>query len=156
PAANTNKTAAAGSAKTNTATATARPANDAQPPAPAEGSLAIGAAIPVDVYMGGKHLGRAPLTLYLPPGLQTLENRYDGLQKMVSHSIKSNETTRATIGFESTVQINARPWAEVSIEGPQGKDLGQTPLSNVTVPVGGSLVFRNPSFPEKRYRVTSK
>jgi len=153
-AGNANKPAPAAAAKTNTPAA--RPANDAPQAASTDGSLAISSVIPVEVYMGGKHLGTAPLTLQLPQGLQTLEYRYDGLQKMVSHMIKTNETTRATIVFESTVQINARPWAEVSIEGPQGKDLGQTPLSNVTVPVGVTLVFRNPSFPEKRYRITSK
>jgi hypothetical protein len=35
-------------------------------------------------------------------------------------------------------------------------DLGQTPLNQVTVPVGGTLAFRYLSFPEKRYRVTAK
>ena len=34
------------------------------------------------------------------------------------------------------------------------KPLGQTPMSNVRVPIGGILVFQNPKFPTKRYRVT--
>ena len=52
------------------------------------------------------------------------------------------------------LRINARPWAQVSIEGPEGKTLGQTPLSNITVAAGSVLVFQNPNFPEKKHRVT--
>jgi len=120
------------------------------------GSLAINAAVPVDVYIGGNHLGVTPLTLQLQAGTQTLEYRYQGLQKTVSHVLKPGETTAATIAFDVTLQINARPWAQVSIEGNPSRDLGQTPLSNVTAPVGSVLVFQNPSFPEKKYRVTGK
>jgi len=58
------------------------------------------------------------------------------------------------ITFDITVQINARPWAAVSQEGIESKDLGQTPLSGVRVPIGSMLVFRNPQFQPKRYRVT--
>jgi hypothetical protein len=92
----------------------------------------------------------------MPPGMQTLEYRYQGLQKMVSHMIKADQTTRATVTFEVTLQINARPWAQVSIEGQPVKELGQTPLSNITVPLGSVLVFQNPSFSQKTYRVTGK
>jgi hypothetical protein len=34
--------------------------------------------------------------------------------------------------------------------------IGQTPLGDVSVPIGSVLVFQNPGFPEKRYRVTAK
>jgi hypothetical protein len=101
-------------------------------------------------------MGATPLTLELPPGMQTLEYRYQGLEKTVSYVINQGETIRATIAFDVTLQINARPWALVSIDGSQARELGQTPLSNVTVPVGSVLVFQNPSFPEKKYRVTGK
>jgi hypothetical protein len=53
-----------------------------------------------------------------------------------------------------TVQINARPWAQVFLDGPTRKALGQTPLSGVAVPVGGVLVFENPNFPSKTHRIT--
>jgi hypothetical protein len=52
------------------------------------------------------------------------------------------------------VQINARPWANVFLEGAERRPLGQTPLSNVRVPVGGTLVFENPNFPRKTQRIT--
>ena len=96
------------------------------------------------------------MTLQLPAGAQTLEYRYQGLQKAVSHLLNPGETTAATIGFDVTLQINARPWAQVSIDGTPPRERGQTPLSNITAPVEGVLVFQNPSFPEKKYRVTGR
>ena len=54
------------------------------------------------------------------------------------------------------LQINAKPWAEVSVEGGEHETLGQTPLSNVRVSVGTVLVFHNPNYPEKKYVVTGK
>jgi hypothetical protein len=62
-----------------------------------------------------------------------------------------------TLAVESvTVQINARPWADVVVDGNPPRVLGQTPLGSVSVPVGSTLVFRNPNFPEKKYRVAAK
>ena len=60
------------------------------------------------------------------------------------------------VTFEVAVQINARPWAQVFIEGNQRRALGQTPLGSVQVPIGSVLVFENPNFPAKNYRVTGK
>jgi hypothetical protein len=54
---------------------------------------------------------------------------------------------------EVTLHINARPWAQVFLDGPAMQPLGQTPLGNVRVPAGSVLVFRNPGFPEKTYVV---
>jgi len=72
----------------------------------------------------------------------------------MTHAINANETTRATIVFDVSVQINAKPWAEVFLDGAEKQDLGQTPLSGVRIPIGSVLVFENPGFPKKRYRVT--
>jgi serine/threonine-protein kinase len=53
-----------------------------------------------------------------------------------------------------SVQINAKPWAQVYVDGPvQRRSLGQTPLSGVSVPVGAVLVFENPNFPTKTHRI---
>jgi len=122
-------------------------------PIPA-GKLAVSSPTTVDIYKGEVYLGSAPVSLELPAGPQTLEYRHGDLRKTVTHTINSNGTTRAMITFDITVQINARPWAAVSQEGIESKDLGQTPLSGVRVPIGSMLVFRNPQFQPKRYRVT--
>ena len=130
-----------------------------QAPAPrvrsavAMGALAVNAAVPAEIYRGEEHLGSTPATLQLPAGMQTLEYRYQGHRQTLSHLIKSQETTIATVSFLSRVQINAKPWAQVSIAG--SRLLGQTPIGDVDVPIGSILVFQNPGFPEKRYRVSA-
>jgi hypothetical protein len=72
----------------------------------------------------------------------------------VTHVINSAETTKAMITFDVALQINAKPWADVFLDGTARKPLGQTPLSGVQVPIGAVLVFENPEFQAKRYRVT--
>ena len=99
-------------------------------------------------------VGSAPVSLELPAGTHTLEYRHGNLRKSLTHTINSNETTRAMVTFDVTVQINSRPWAEVFLDGVERKALGQTPLSSVRVPIGGVLIFENPQFQAKRYRVT--
>jgi len=117
------------------------------------GSLAVNSAIAADIYMGDKYLGATPTTLPLPPGRQTIEYRHGDLRTVMTHEIRSGETTTAFVTFETIVQINARPWAQVYIEGTSRKALGQTPLSSVRVPIGSVLTFENPSFTPKSHRV---
>jgi hypothetical protein len=119
----------------------------------ANGTLAVSSLTSVDIYKDGGYIGSAPVSLELPAGMQTLEYRHGNLSKRVTHVINSNETTRAAITFDVDVQINSRPWAEVFVDGVERKDLGQTPLSGVQVPVGSVLVFENPRFNRKKYRV---
>jgi hypothetical protein len=133
-----------------------RPANGKPDAAEPVGLLALSAAVPVDVYFAGKQLGTTPVKVQLPAGLRTLEYRYQDLTKTDTQMIKSGQTVTATVVFDVNVQINARPGAQVSIEGPEGRALGQTPLSNVTVPAGSVLVFQNPRYPEKKFRVTGR
>jgi hypothetical protein len=122
----------------------------------AMGDLAVSAAVPVEIYRGEEHLGSTPTTLQLPAGAQTLEYRYQGLRQTLTHTITAQLTTTATIQFLTKVQINARPWAQVFVDGTRLAPIGQTPLGDVSVPIGSVLVFQNPGFPEKRYRVTAK
>ena len=50
-----------------------------------------------------------------------------------------------------SVSVNARPWADVTLD---GNSVGQTPLSNLSVTVGThELVFRNPQFAERRQTI---
>jgi hypothetical protein len=125
-------------------------------PAVSTGNLAISAAVPVEIYRGEEYLGSTPATLQLPAGAQTLEYRYQGFRQTLTHVIASHETTTATVSFPIKVQINARPWAQVFIDGVRLTPIGQTPLGDVSVPIGSTLVFQNPGFPDKRYRVKAK
>jgi hypothetical protein len=60
------------------------------------------------------------------------------------------------VTFQENVQINSKPWAQVFLQGTTKRPLGQTPLSGVSVPIGGVLLFENPNFPSKTYRITDK
>ena len=130
-------------------------ANEPQPViAAAAGTLAVSSQTSVDIYKDDAYLGAAPVSLELPAGTHTLEYRHGGLRKYVTHVINSNETTKTTITFDVSVQINSKPWAAVFIDGVEKKALGQTPLSGVRVPIGSVLIFENPRFQTKTYRVT--
>jgi hypothetical protein len=128
-----------------------------EPPAPQEtGMLAVSSLLPADIYKNNKYLGSTPTTLKLPAGRQTLEYRHQDLRAVTTHNVKARQTATALITFETVVQINARPWAQVFLDGSTRRPLGQTPLSNVRIPIGGVLVFENPNFPAKNHRVTAK
>jgi hypothetical protein len=123
---------------------------------PAMGNLAVSSPTAAEIYQAGKYVGSTPTTLQLPAGKQTLEYRHGDLRTVVNHDIKGNETTTASVTFQINVQINAKPWAQVFLEGGQRRPLGQTPLSSVSVPIGGVLLFENPGFASKTYRITEK
>jgi hypothetical protein len=121
---------------------------------PETGRLAVNSPTATDVYMGGQLLGSTPTTLQLPAGRQTLEYRHGNLKTVITSQIKPNETTSVSVSFPVTVQINAKPWAQVFLDDGGRKPLGQTPLSGVTVPIGSVLAFENPNFGSKSYRIT--
>jgi hypothetical protein len=145
--------AAASAAEAGIALAAAGPI---VPVVAAPGLLAISSSVAAEIYMGGKLLGETPATLQLPAGNHTIEYRHGDLKTTVTHDIKSRETVNALVQFEVTVQINARPWAQVFLEGAARKPLGQTPVSSVRVPLGSVLTFENPNFQSKSYQVTEK
>jgi hypothetical protein len=136
------------------AAAAAAPAKAPVQPAPAMGKLAVTSSTPAEIYQGDKRLGATPMTLQLPVGKQSIEYRLGDLRTVVNHDIKADKTTNATVTFQTTIQINAKPWAQVFVDGAQRRALGQTPLSGISVPVGSVLVFENPNFASKTHRVT--
>jgi hypothetical protein len=125
-------------------------------PAATVGKLAVSSPTAAEIYIGNKYVGSTPTTLELPAGRQTIEYRHGDLRTTVSHDIKANQTITASVTFQMTVQVNAKPWAQVFLDGSPRRALGQTPLSGITVPIGGVLIFENPSFATKSYRITDK
>ena len=121
---------------------------------PASGILAISSPTSVDIYKDDVYMGSVPVSLELPAGSYTFEYRHGPLRRTVTHVVTGNETTRTSITFDVSLPINSKPWADVYIDGPQRKALGQTPLGRVSVPIGSVLIFENPKFQPKRYRVT--
>ena len=124
---------------------------------PAEtGKLAISSPTATDIFIDGQMVGSTPATLQLPSGRQTIEYRHGDLRSVISSEIKPNETTSLSVTFPVTVQINAKPWAQVFLDDGARRPLGQTPLSGVAIPIGAVLAFENPNFPTKTHRVTEK
>jgi hypothetical protein len=156
-AASVNASASAKTPQTDVVTSALAPAEIKKKAATGNGAgtgkLAVSSPTTVEIYMNDQLLGSAPITLELPAGNQRLEYRHQDMKKIVTHVINANETTTAMITFEVPVQINAKPWAQVFIDGSQRQPLGQTPLSDVRVPIGSVLVFENPNFQGKKYRV---
>jgi hypothetical protein len=136
-------------------TVTAALAPEAMAPT-STGRLAVSSPTVAEIYMGERYLGSTPTTVQLPAGRQTVEYRHGDLRTVAQHDIKANETTTAAVTFQVTVQVNAKPWAQVFLDGDSRRALGQTPLSGVTVPIGGVLVFENPNFTTKSHRISDK
>jgi hypothetical protein len=118
------------------------------------GVLAVSSPSAVDIYENGTYLGSVPVSLELSAGEHTLEYRHGTLRKFVTLVVNRNETEKTMALFEVTIPVNSKPWSEVFLDGVERKDLGQTPLNGVRVPIGGVLVFENPQFQAKRYRIT--
>jgi hypothetical protein len=52
---------------------------------------------------------------------------------------------------KAPLNVNARPWAEVLVD---GVEVGQTPLANLPVPIGPhDVVFRHPQLGERRQTI---
>jgi hypothetical protein len=52
---------------------------------------------------------------------------------------------------KGTLNANARPWADVLID---GNNVGQTPIANLAIPIGThQVVFRHPQLGERRQTI---
>jgi hypothetical protein len=89
--------------------------------------------------------------IMLPAGTHALTLANDSLQYEDSRriDIEGGKTTALRIDAPKVaVSINARPWAEVLVD---GATLGQTPIANAAVAVGThDIVFRHPQLGERR------
>jgi len=75
------------------------------------------------------------------------------MRKRSPLALVSGKVTRLSVDSPASgvVNVNASPWAEVWIG---GRRIGETPLANVSVPIGSyEVVFRHPQFGEKRQAI---
>ena len=89
--------------------------------------------------------------IVLPAGQHTLRilNQRLGFQTTrVVHVTAGGGASLKIDPPNGVVNLNALPWAEVSID---GRQVGETPLGNIKLPIGEhEAVFRNPQFGERR------
>jgi hypothetical protein len=118
------------------------------------GFVAISAPILLEVSENGKSLGTTENQIMLSPGHHDLQvaNRDLHYSAKQSVDIDSGEVKRLEVDPRGTVNINAQPWAEVWID---GKKIGETPLANLSIPLGvREIVFKHPEFGERKVVTT--
>jgi PEGA domain-containing protein len=78
-----------------------------------------------------------------------LANRGVGYQEARRVEVAAGKTTTIRVDApQASVSVNARPWAEVLVD---GASIGQTPIANVLVTIGAhDVVFRNPQLGERK------
>jgi hypothetical protein len=81
-----------------------------------------------------------------------LTNGNFGYQESRRIDVASGKVTTITVvPPNAALSVNARPWADVMID---GNEVGQTPISNVRVPIGAhQVIFRHPQFGERRQNI---
>jgi hypothetical protein len=106
--------------------------------------------IDVKVYEKGVLLGSGRDRLSLSPGRHQLDvvNADLGVQSTESVQVTAGKTTEVTLQVPNgSLSLNATPWAEVWLD---GQRLGETPLGNLSVPIGShDLVLRHPELGER-------
>jgi len=82
----------------------------------------------------------------------TLMNRGLGYQDARKIEVTAGKTMSVRVDPPKVpVSVNARPWAEVTLD---GNSVGQTPIANLLVTIGAhEMVFRHPQFGERRQTV---
>jgi hypothetical protein len=123
---------------------------------PATGWLVTEAPFDVEVRADGRSLGvMRNHRVALEPGRHAIEIVNDtlGLHETRDVAIRAGEPTPLVVQAPSgTVHLNAKPWAEVWLD---GQRIGETPIGKLAVPIGAhEFVFNHPEFGERRHAVS--
>jgi hypothetical protein len=122
------------------------------------GYVAIQSPIPLRVVRNGDFVGTSEdARLSLPAGPQVigLENESVGFRDVRTVEVVAGKVTPVSVSLpKGEISINARPWAEVFVDGTR---VGETPVSQLSLPVGmHEIVFRHPDLGERRVSVVVK
>jgi hypothetical protein len=122
------------------------------------GFVTIESPIVLRVVRNGDFIGTSEDgRLTLPVGNQVigLENESVGFRDVRTVEVVAGKPTAIVVTPPNgAISINARPWAEVFVDGAR---VGETPVSQLSLPVGiHEIVFRHPEFGERRQSVVVK
>lgn len=120
------------------------------------GGIRFQSAVELNVLQGEKVLGSTaagPIVATAGTYQLDLINTSLGIKLRQSVTFRAGEITKLDVAIPpGRLSLNAQPWANVTID---GKPSGETPLANLSVPVGEhEVVFRNPDLGERRVTVT--
>jgi len=128
------------------------------PPTPgvAAGWITVTSSVPLQLREGGKLIGTSESDrVMLTAGDHDIEfsNGALGFTARRKISVTPGKTITTKIDLPNgTLNINAQPWAEVFVD---GERVGETPIGNLTRPVGThEVIFRHPDLGERRETVT--
>lgn len=124
--------------------------------APVSGWISIAAPVDVLVYEKQRLLGSSRSDrIMVAAGRHDLEIVNEALGYRAAHTAQVAPGQVSTLRLQwpnGTLSVNALPWAEVWID---GKRIGETPIGNVSVPIGPhEVVFRHPELGEQRHHTT--
>jgi hypothetical protein len=123
--------------------------------APLGGWVSVDSPFRVDLLEHDEVVGTSGTTkVMLPAGRHDVVLRNESVGYEVRRSVDVVAGRVATIEVvppKASLNVNARPWAEVVID---GSPVGQTPLGNVMLPVGThEITFRHPQLGERTQTV---
>src|SRR6185503_6234168 len=171
PLVHTAATAAAGTTTTAPVAASVAPAQTpAATPAPGApvapaatttgtrfGGLTVKSGMELQVFENGSLIGSTAGPIAIGEGSRAVEvvNETLGFRYRQTVVIKAGQMTNVNIAVPNgKVSINAAPWAEVDID---GKPAGETPLANLTLPIGThEITFRHPQLGTKKQTIVVK
>jgi hypothetical protein len=91
--------------------------------------------------------------IIVPAGTHELDfvNTALGYQTHRRILIEPGKTSDLRIEARAPLNVNARPWADVIVD---GTPMGTTPIANISLPLGPhQVVFRHPDLGERRQEV---
>jgi len=122
---------------------------------PGAGWVALSAPFDVQVFEGSDLLGTSgSAKIMMAAGRHEIHLSNPSLGYDVTRRVEVAAGKVAAIKVDAPkvgVSVNARPWADVLID---GNEVGQTPLSNISVAIGShAIVFRHPDLGEQRQTI---
>jgi len=126
------------------------------PAAPLAGWIAVTLPFAVEIREKGKLLGTTDADrLMLASGSHVLEFINHPLGFSVTRTVQVTPGRVTPVSLElprGSVNLNAAPWAEVWLDGVR---VGETPIGNLSVPIGPhEIVFKHPQFGDRRHAVS--
>ena len=122
---------------------------------PMAGWVAVASPFDVQVSEGANIVGTGKAAkIMLPAGRHTISLSNAALQYESERTIDVAAGQTATVRVDAPkvpMSANARPWADVTID---GANVGQTPIANLSMSIGThEIVFRHPQLGERRQTV---
>jgi hypothetical protein len=124
--------------------------------APVSGWIAVNTPADVQIFENKKLLGTSQSDrIMVSAGRHDLElvNETLGYRATKVVQVAPGKVSAVRVDWpKGTIALNAIPWADVWID---GEKVGETPIGNLSVPVGAhEVIFRHPDLGEQRHAVS--